>query len=257
MKGQTPKGVRDLLPEEMAKQARVIGKIRQIFEAQGYQRIATPTFELYDVLKIGLTPKLQEKTFKFLDKSGRLMALRPDMTTPIARVVATQMKNVKGPIRLYYSDNVYRQQKLEAGQDNQFYQLGVELIGASGKNADEEIIKICRKALEIVGLKDVRIDVTNVSKIKSMPLAKQEALASQNYVKFGRLPKKDELVEVDIDYYTGMVFECYVPQLGYPLGVGGRYDNLLGKYGKKMPAVGFALGLGRILLALDLQKKNN
>ncbi|MFC1517691.1 ATP phosphoribosyltransferase regulatory subunit [Candidatus Margulisiibacteriota bacterium] len=255
MKGQTPKGVRDLLPEEMSRQGKVINQIRKVFEQSGYARISTPTFELYDVLKTGLTPALQEKIYKFLDKNGRLLAMRPDMTTPIARVVATQMKETKGPIRLYYSDNVYRQQKLEAGQDNQFYQLGVELLGASGKTADEEILAICKKALSAVGLKDVRIDVTSVPKIKKLPKDKQEALASQDYVQYGRLPQRDELVEIDIDYYTGMVFECYVPELGYPIGTGGRYDNLVEKFGRKMPAVGFALGLGRILLALDLQKK--
>jgi ATP phosphoribosyltransferase regulatory subunit HisZ len=254
MKGQTPKGVRDVLPAEMARQAKVIEKIRGVFEKHGYARISTPTFELDEVLKIGLTAKLQEKTLKFLDKHGRLLALRPDMTTPIARVVATQMKNVKGPIRLYYSDNVYRQQKLEAGQDNQFYQLGVELIGVPGKRADAEVLAICKEALKAVGLRDVCLDVTDVSRIKKMPRKKQEALARQDYVSYGRLPARNELVEVDIDYYTGMVFECYVPELGYPLGTGGRYDNLLEKYGARKPAVGFALGLGRILLALDLQR---
>lgn len=255
MKGQTPKGVRDFLPSEMAKQAKIIERIRKVFQDYSYQRISTPTFELYDVLKVGLTPQLQEKTIKFLDKNGNLLALRPDMTTPIARVVATQMTDTKKPLRLYYSDSVYRQQKLEAGQDNQFYQLGVELIGLAGEKADKEIINICREVLAAVGLKDVRVDVTNVSKIKKLPQEKQRALATQNYVKFGRLPDKNELLEVDIDYYTGMVFECYVPQLGYPIGTGGRYDNLLEKYGKEIPAVGFALGLGRILLALEMQKR--
>lgn len=254
MKGQTPKGVRDVLPNEMARQARIIEKIRAVFEKHGYERISTPTFELFDVLKVGLTPKLQEKTLRFLDKNGRLLALRPDLTTPIARVVATQMKNVKGPIKLYYSDSVYREQKLEAGQDNQFYQLGIELIGVPGKKGDDEVQKICREVLKAVGLKDVRIDATTISAIKKLPRDKQEALGRQDYVSFGRLPARTELVEVDIDYYTGMVFECYVPELGYPLGSGGRYDTLLKKYGANKPAVGFALGLGRIMLALELQK---
>jgi ATP phosphoribosyltransferase regulatory subunit len=254
MKGQTPKGVRDLLPEEMARQTKAIEKIRKIFEKNGYQRISTPTFELYDVLRKGLTPKLQEKTIKFIDRNGEFVALRPDMTTPISRVVATQMADVKGPIRLYYSDNVYRQQKLEAGQDKQFYQLGIELIGISGKAADLEVQKICKEVLKAVGLKNVCLDVTDVSKIKKLSPKKREAIAKQDYVSFGQLPKRDELLEIDIDYYTGSVFECYVPELGYPLGNGGRYDKLLGKYGKDKPAVGFAISLGRILLALELQK---
>ncbi len=256
MKGQTPKGLRDVLPVEMKKQAAVIEKIRSVFEKNGYERISTPTFELYDVIKVGLTKKLHEKTIKFLDKNGRLVALRPDMTTPIARVVAANesMKSSKRPLKLYYSDNVYRQQKLEAGQDNQFYQLGIELIGMSGKKADEEVLRICREVLKAVGLTDARIDVSDVKRIKRMPRHTQEALARQDYVSFGRLPKRDELVEVDIDYYTGMVFECYVPGLGYPIGTGGRYDTLIERFGVKKPAVGFALGLGRIMLALELQK---
>jgi len=253
MKTQTPQGVRDLLPQDVAARNTVIQMFKQIVENAGYQRIITPVLEFHDTLKKGLSPDLQERSIKFIDRSGQLMVLRPDMTTPIARVVASRMKAVIEPIRLYYIENVFRKQKPEAGRDTEFYQIGVELIGMEGGVADKEILRLGKSVLEAVGLQDVEMDTGHVDQFKNLSAEKKSALLRGDYVEFGQLPNKDNLVVKDFDYYTGMVFECYVPDVGYLLGSGGRYDNLIGKFGLERPAVGFALNLEKVMLALQEQ----
>jgi len=254
MKTLTPQGVRDLLPADIAKRNLVIKKIKSVFKAQGYERIVTPVIEFYDTLARGLSPDLQDRCIKFVDRDGQLMVLRPDMTTPIARVVASRMKNVTEPIRLYYIENVFRKQKPEAGRDTEFYQIGIELIGLEGKEADDEVLNIAKQVLETIGLKNVEIDTGHVDQLKNLSAEKKQALINGDYVSFGELPNQNNLVVKDFDYYTGLVFECYVPEVGFVLGGGGRYDELIGKFGVNKPAVGFALNLEKVLLALEAQQ---
>ena len=253
MKTQTPQGVRDLLPEDVAQRSQIIQTIKDIFSQRNYQRIITPVLELYETLEKGLSPDLADRCIKFVDRDGQLMVLRPDMTTPIARVVASRMAAVTEPMRLYYIENVFRKQKPEAGYDKEFYQVGVELIGLPGESADSEILKLACDVLEGIGLRDVEIDTGHVDRLQGLSVEKKEALIAGDYVEFGELPSADNLVVKDFDYYSGMVFECYVPQIGYVLGGGGRYDNLVGKFGLERPAVGFAFNLEKLMLALKMQ----
>jgi len=254
MTTQTPKGVKDLLPDELLERKKIIKKITSVFKNYGYQQIETPTFELFDTLSKALPEDLKKNSFRFFDHSGKQMILRPDITTSVARVVAARMKKVKGPIKLYYAGDVYRAKHPEIGQDNQFYQIGLELFDMPQVAADKEVLDIVEKVLKEIGLKNYELSKSNVDKIKKMPAAEQAALRKQDFVSLGRLPKRDELVSVDLDYYTGIYVECYVPEYGYILGSGGRYDSLAEKFGKKRNAVGFAFNLGRLILALEAQK---
>ena len=254
MKTLTPQGVRDLLPEDMGPRNQAIKQIKNVFKKYNYERIATPVLELYETLAKGLSPDLQDSCIKFIDRDGQLMVLRPDMTTPIARVVASRMKSVTEPIRLYYIENVFRKQKPEAGRDTEFLQVGIELIGLEGRAADDEVLSIARQILETVGLKNVEIDTGHVEQFRNYSPEKKQALLTGDYVSFGELPNQSNLVVKDFDYYTGLVFECYVPEVGFVLGGGGRYDELIGKFGVNKPAVGFALNLEKVLLALEAQQ---
>ena len=254
MKTLTPQGVRDLLPEDMAARNQAIKQIKNVFKKYGYERIATPVLEFYDTLAKGLSPDLAERCIKFVDRDGQLMVLRPDMTTPIARVVASRMKDVTEPIRLFYIENIFRKQKPEAGRDTEFCQVGIELIGLEGKEADDEVLNIAREILETVGLQNVEIDTGHVEQFRNLPADKKQALINGDYVGFGELPNRNNLVVKDFDYYTGLVFECYVSEVGFVLGGGGRYDELIGKFGVNKPAVGFALNLEKVLSALEAQQ---
>lgn len=285
MKTQTPKGVRDLLPDDVEARGDVTSALRNLFKENGFKRIITPTYELYDVLKRGMGPKLQKMAIKFFDNYGQAMVLRPDMTTPIARVAANRMQD-ESAIKLFYTANVFRQQLVGAGKDSEFYQAGIEMIGQSGVKADAQIIALVVQGMRRLGIEDFMVDIGHMDLIKKMDPEKRKALEEQDYVKFGEIPLRgtDEVFESfpyfkelyeelkllgveknvmfnlglvkEFGYYTGVVFECYVGGVGYLVGSGGRYDDLVGAYGDDKPAIGFAFGIERLLLALDRRNKD-
>lgn len=245
---------RDLLPAEVADRKKILKKISVVFEAHGFQEIVTPTFEDYEILKKGLPYSLRHVAYRFFDHAGVQLALRPDITTQVARVVATKLPVSKDPLRLYYSGDVYRTVRPELGVPNQFHQIGVELYGA-GKAGDAEILAVAEEALTAIGLKGFMIEKTNVQKIQALSQPQQKALHDQDFVSLGRLPTREELMSVDIGYYTGLYFECFVPEFGYILGSGGRYDKLCAAFGRDIPAVGFAFNLDKLMMALQAQKR--
>ena len=246
------KTVRDILPPNAAAAREILAKITEVLEQAGYAEIITPTFEEYETLSAGLPAHLRDTAYRFFDHTGVQMILRPDITTQIARVAGTKME--KGPLRLYYSGDVYRTSGLEIGQRHQFHQVGVELFDVPGAKGEKEIIRLAGDALKAVGLKNYRIEQTNAGQINRLPSRTREALRRQDFAALGRLPKMSELLSVDLDYYTGLYFECFVPELGYILGSGGRYDNLCAVFGRKRPAVGFAFNLDKLMLALKAQR---
>jgi len=253
MKNQIPRGFRDLLPEEVEAEKKVIDKIRAVFEKADYERVITPTLEYVEALTPGLSADLQKEAFKFFDGEGQPVMLRPEHTTPIARLVSTRNQNVTKPIRYFYSGDVFRNTQLNLGFPSQFHQMGLELIGVKGAAGDKEVIDLAKKALTAVGLKNVQVTVGDAAKISKKSKKDQENLLNQDFVSLKTLPSKEDLVARNHDYYTGMIFQIYVPEFGYLIGSGGRYDDLLGKFGQSRPAVGFAFSLNRILMALEAQ----
>jgi len=281
MKTKLPKGVKDLLPNTALKRTTIVSKVLKAFNNAGYKRIITPTFELYDTLKYGLGQSLDENCIRFFIGED-LMVLRPDMTVPVARLVAREMKEIPLPIKLCYAGNVFRKQKTEMIHHYEFYQLGIELIGEKGYKADAGVIVLAVKALKAMGIKNFEIEIGHTDFTKSLSFKKKQALSCQNYSEFGSIPEiggvkiiknnkyfmniynilKKNKVENhvkfntgllrDINYYTGIIFEVYLSDYGYLVGSGGRYDNLLGMYGYPQPAVGFALNLDRILMSQKL-----
>ena len=263
--------------------------------------------------------------FKFQDFDGKILALRAEMTAPVARIVTTRMPSVPEPIRLFYVTNVFRYNQSYLKREREFCQAGVELVGCNTPETDGEILALLISSLKKVGLKEVRIDLGHASLLKDLldaaGLDEQQKTNLQNllscrdtvnlkkFMEQNDFPSKlraaflqlsccrklddvtsislnsakydkankhlgsllelqEILVDYDIEdmvffdfsltkkigYYTGMVFEASVPNLGLPLGGGGRYDNFIEKFGKlKLPATGFALEIGKILQALTAQ----
>lgn len=281
MRTKLPKGVKDLLPKIALKRTAIVSKVLKVFNESGYKRIITPTFELYDTLKYGLGQNLDESCIRFFIGED-LMVLRPDMTVPIARVVAREMQESSLPLKLCYAGSVFRKQKTEMIHHYEFYQLGVELIGDKDYKADASVLVLAIKTLKAIGLKNFEIEIGHIDFTKGLSFKKKQALTMQNFAEFGEIPKvggvkvieKDNyLLKIynilkknkmenhvkfnvgllrDISYYTGIIFEIYLPDFGYLIGSGGRYDNLLGMYGYPQPAVGFALNLDRILMSQKL-----
>ena len=246
--------IRDILPSEVTARREILQKILRVLEQAGYAEIVTPTFEEYASLSVGLPEHLKGAAYRFFDHKGVQMILRPDITTQIARVAATKLRGQKGPLRFYYSGDVYRTSGLEIGQNHQFHQIGVELFDVSGARGDREVLNLAENVLRSIGLQNYNIARTDAGKIRRLPPKQREALRRQDFVTLHRLPCLPELLSVDLEYYTGLYFECFVPEMGYILGSGGRYDNLCSTFGRKRSAVGFAFNLDKLVQAV--QRRN-
>ncbi|WNZ28682.1 MAG: ATP phosphoribosyltransferase regulatory subunit [Candidatus Bathyarchaeota archaeon] len=314
-----------MLPKEVRQYRYVEEELQKNFESWNYNEVRSPTIEFVETLSTGVGSELINDMFKFQDFNGKLLALRAEMTAPVARIVTTRMQSAPEPIRLFYINNVFRYTQTNYKPEREFCQAGVELVGCNTSEADGEILALLVSSLKRVGLNEIRIDLGHASLLKdllnaagldsSQKTSVQSLLAcrdsiglkkfmdensfpsdlrdaflelskcrrlknissvSLNVSKYDKVNqqlasltelqetlvdyKVDDVVFFDfsltkkIEYYTGMVFEASVPNLGLPLGSGGRYDNFIEKFGKlKLPATGFALEIDKILQALIAQ----
>jgi|BioPla2DNA2_1021312.scaffolds.fasta_scaffold01982_20 ATP phosphoribosyltransferase regulatory subunit len=164
----TPEGVRDLLPEECAKKKEIEKRIECVLNRYGYYNVETPTFEYYDVFLEKKGDIHQKHIYKFSDREGDILALRPDMTPPIARIGATAFKEEKKPIRLCYFGNAFRYNESLQGKTREFSQAGVELLGINSDEADGEVIALAINSLLAAGLNDFQIDLGQVEFFKGI-----------------------------------------------------------------------------------------
>lgn len=317
-----PYGTRDFLPAEAREKRALESLLAEGFARWGYDEIVTPAFEFLDTLTLGNGRRIEPYMFKFFDRQNRTLALRHEMTTPIARVVASRMRDAKTPLKLFYLSPVYRYEQAQAGRQCEFYQAGVEFMGSGSEAADAEILALAIDSMKRAGLKNFQVCLGEVEFIhglmqelhleekvqeeiravleahdlvglralterESFSESAREALLSVPLLHGGMeiLEKAQKMVTNeqsrralenlraiyrfldvygmteyvrfdlgvirDFGYYTGMVFEAYTPGLGFPLCGGGRYDRLLSDFGRACPATGFALGIERIMLALE------
>ncbi|MDX6601478.1 MAG: phosphoribosyltransferase regulatory subunit [Solirubrobacterales bacterium] len=146
-----PPGTRDVLPDEMRELRRLHLALIDVFEARGYGEVATPAIEYDEVLARG-DGRTADTAYRFFDGSGDLLALRSDMTVPIARLVASRYEGAETPLRLCYLANAYRAVRPQRGQMREFAQAGVELIGAPAPQGTAEVIEVLEAALDAAGL---------------------------------------------------------------------------------------------------------
>src|SRR6184192_1123989 len=150
---QLPKGARVYLPDEAARKRHAETRLLSVFTRWGYREIVTSTYEYADVLATGTDADVQENMFKLVDReTGRLLALRADITPQIARIVATRLRDEPKPIRLAYVTNVFRYDEPQVAHYREFYQAGVELIGLEKPEAEVEIIAMAIEGLRALGL---------------------------------------------------------------------------------------------------------
>jgi ATP phosphoribosyltransferase regulatory subunit len=314
-----PPGTRDVLPDEMRELRRLESALRDVFERFGYGEVATPAIEYHDVLMRG-DERGPDAVYRFFDERGELLAMRTDMTIPIARLVVTRYTDAQLPLRLCYLANAYRPIRPQRGQMREFRQAGVELIGAEAPEGTAEIIEVLGAALDAAGLTravvglgdadlyrqlltefgvhaDARKAVLDslathdlvgleqtIGEIDELGASERETLlrlpglrggsevlaearemggeavdratrrlaatfeAASKRGMAGRVQLDLGLLR-DLGYYTGAILEVYDPALGHILGGGGRYDDLLGRFGRPLPAAGFALYLERLHVA--------
>jgi ATP phosphoribosyltransferase regulatory subunit len=146
-----PPGTRDVLPDEMRELRRLHLAMIEVFEGCGYGEVATPAIEYDEVLARG-DGRTADSAYRFFDERGDLLALRSDMTVPIARLVASRYANATPPLRLCYLANAFRAVRPQRGQMREFAQAGVELIGAPAPEGTAEVIEVLGAALDAASL---------------------------------------------------------------------------------------------------------
>ncbi|MDD2501509.1 MAG: ATP phosphoribosyltransferase regulatory subunit [Geobacter sp.] len=320
-----PRGVADYLPGRAARLSELEQQVLHVAKAWGFQQVLPPALEFEDVLALGMGDGLRGRTFRFDDwQTGRLLAIPPDSTPQIARIVATRLKGQPLPHRISYSGRVLRHAELQSGRSREIMQAGVELIGLDSAEADAEMVAMAVEVMTAARLRDFKVDMDQVafcqgifeaSGLVGEPLRLiREAVAlkdastvemllnrfpvsAQSRQELQALPRLfggcevlevagrvvqnersrqalqnivevvgilslhgvDDCLTIDLgetrglDYHTGLTFEGFVPGIGEALFSGGRYDDLIGRYGFDAPATGFTCNLLSLMQALELQ----
>ncbi len=164
-----PKGVRVFTPTETAQRRTVEQRLLSVFERWGFREITTPTFEYLEVFERPTGEEADDQIFKFVDRqTGRLLALRVDLTPQVARLVATTLRRASLPLRLAYAGNVFRYHEPRAGRQREFRQVGVELIGLEDAEADAEMIAMTVEGCQAAGLTAFQIDVGQVEVVRGL-----------------------------------------------------------------------------------------
>jgi ATP phosphoribosyltransferase regulatory subunit len=165
-----PEGVRDILPEEALKITSIERAVTSAFEAKGFKRIVTPLLEYVETLSQGLSSELRDSLIKFIEPStGKVMAVRPDITPQIARVVATKMRDYPLPLRIYYNENVLRVAEGSEGKSTEILQAGAEIISKEATaEVDAEVLTLAIESLKAAGVKDFKVDIGDVGFIRSI-----------------------------------------------------------------------------------------
>lgn len=158
----TPNGVNDVLPQECAVKKEIENTIWTVFASFGYKEVETPSFEYYDCYSGERGQITQETLYKFFDEQGRILALRPDFTTSIARMAATKAAGEMTPARYMYTGSVYRAEHTEGVRNREITQSGIELIGSYSAKADAEVIAAAMEAVTALGIEDFSMEIGQV-----------------------------------------------------------------------------------------------
>ncbi len=164
----TPEGVRDIYNVECGKKLELEERLKKALHLYGFHDIQTPMFEYFDVFRkeIGTIPS--KDLYKFFDKDGNTLALRPDITPSIARVAATLFQEEDLPIRLCYTGNTFVNQSKYQGRLSENTQMGAEYIGDDSVEADAEMLALVIESMLTVGLKEFQLNVGNVEFFQSL-----------------------------------------------------------------------------------------
>jgi ATP phosphoribosyltransferase regulatory subunit len=175
-----PPGSLDLLAGDVRRRRRVQRTWFALAEGHGYQEVIPPTFEYEEVFTRSAGPGLASRLIRFVDRDGRLVALRADFTSAIARMVASRLASAPPPLRLAYAGKVYRQEPEGMGRRREIFQLGAELIGDPSPQADVEAIRLVVSLMRELGLREFQVNLGDIRFIrpllKELPPERAEAL---------------------------------------------------------------------------------
>lgn len=214
---EKPLGMRDTFPEiyEKTEEVRQIG--RSLLKQRGYSFIKTPSVEYYDT--VGKASAITDAAlFKLVDSQGNTLVLRPDMTTPIARVVTSKLLKEKIPQRLAYFENVFRAQQQEGGRPAEFEQMGIELIGDASVYADAEVIMTAIELVKAYGIDSFKVTVGHAGVLSTILTDYTESeeqaeklnglLVQRNYVGFEEAVVRFDLPKTKTDALLAFIEEA-------------------------------------------------
>lgn len=322
----TPEGVRDIYNAECQMKLHLQENLHHVLMHYGFQDIQTPSFEFFDIFNHERGTVSSKNMYKFYDREGNTLVLRPDITPSIARCVAKYYKNEAMPIRLCYMGNTYINNSSYQGKLKEVTQLGAELMNDGSIEADTEMLALTIDCLCKAGLKEFQLVVGDAdffraiveelgffdndeidelrilienknmfgveemldkkemnSKTKDILQKLPELFGSLEILAYAKTLTENEraikaierleaiynnLKEYGFDtyvsfdlgmlsqynYYTGIIFKAYTYGTGDAIATGGRYDNLVGQFGKETPAIGLAIVIDQLIMALDRQK---
>lgn len=320
----TPEGVRDIYNSEYARKLVIEGRIRKILKSYGYGELQTPSFEFFDIFNKERGSVASREMFKFFDREGNTLVLRPDMTPPVARCAAKYYTEEPFPIRLSYLGNTFINHSSYQGRLKESTVQGAELINDASSDADAEMIALAVNCLLAAGLRDFQVDVGQVEFFnglveeagldEEMEAHLRELIEEKNFFGVEELVSSQKLdqslsdvflklpelfgsagiletaekmavndrmkaavtrlvnlyrilelyglsdyVSFDLGmlgkykYYTGIIFRGVTFGMGEPIVSGGRYDGLMGQFGKNAPSVGFSIAIDGLMSALSRQ----
>lgn len=164
----TPDGTHDRLFEECSNRHSLSKKLRELFENCGFLEVATPLLEYYDVFETSRAHFPQEDIYKLIDRSGRILVLRPDCTIPIARLVSSRFKNNNEMLKLYYHQSVYRLPHQSSAVSGEIDQMGAEIIGEGGFFKDLEILELATESLACSCNDSYQIELCHIDYFKAL-----------------------------------------------------------------------------------------
>jgi len=153
MRIERARGTRDFLPAEMKKRRMIEAKMREIAERWGYEEISTPTFELAELFTLKSGEGILREMYEFRDKSGRHLALRPELTAPVIRLYVNELKMAPKPTKVYYFGNCFRYEEPQRARYREFWQFGAEIIGSDHPEAEAELIALAYHITNTLGIK--------------------------------------------------------------------------------------------------------
>lgn len=248
----TPDGVRDFYGSELDAKNYIMNCFEKNIKLFGYDEIQTPTLEFIKVFSEDKGSLYDNRMFKFIDRDGETIVLRPDYTPSIARCAAKYFGDDNYPIRFFYKGNSFSNKGIYEGKKVEFTQMGIELLKDDTFLADAEVINIVINNLLSVGLEEFKICISTKEENNRERLDKIiEILSTKGLDKYVTV---DLSLDSNFKYYTGMIFKAYTYGVGEAICKGGRYDSLIGKYGPDASAVGCVFMIDDILQSLRRQK---
>lgn len=307
-----PAGVTALLFDAARRRRALEARLAARLEEAGYSEVILPIVDYLEPYEPFLTAKSRSELYRLVDRDGETLALRADFTPMLARLLAPRLPALELPLRVFYRGDVVRYQEERPGRQRELYQLGAELLGARGHDADAELLLRFLEVLAAGEARPVQVVLSFAGALDRLlsgsgrdPAELADAIHRRDRSAVGRAaPALLEIVEhgvpedpgvlgpeaaesferlrrlaaeledrvsdvrltldlaefahqvLDPDllarigdraYYDGIVFRGYVGHRGLPIGAGGRYDGLFRKLGADVPAVGFSVGLERLL----------